>query len=109
MRSAGVTEPAGLVLVGDCMTTPLTRWPDHWAERPSPGPTLRRTLAAAWRPRRRLDGVIAPTPGEVRPPTSPGGRPRHRTPITSLVMNGILRQIWLAVRPITAQQRFLWW
>lgn len=24
-------------------------------------------------------------------------------------MNGILRQIWLAVRPITAQQRFLWW
>jgi hypothetical protein len=24
-------------------------------------------------------------------------------------MNEILRQVWLAVRPITAQQRFLWW
>jgi hypothetical protein len=24
-------------------------------------------------------------------------------------MMGILRQVWLAVRPITAQQRFLWW
>jgi hypothetical protein len=24
-------------------------------------------------------------------------------------MSGILRQVWLAVRPITAQQRFLWW
>jgi hypothetical protein len=24
-------------------------------------------------------------------------------------MNGILRQVWQAVRPVTAQQRFLWW
>jgi hypothetical protein len=24
-------------------------------------------------------------------------------------MSGILRQVWLAVRPVTAQQRFLWW
>src|SRR5919112_5949922 len=24
-------------------------------------------------------------------------------------MSGILREVWLAVRPVTAQQRFLWW
>lgn len=41
--------------------------------------------------------------------TSLGGRSRHGAAVASLAMNGIFRQVWLAVRPITAQQRFLWW
>src|SRR5215216_6688922 len=25
------------------------------------------------------------------------------------IMSGFVRQVWLAVRPVTQQQRFLWW
>ncbi len=41
--------------------------------------------------------------------TALGGRSRHRAAIASLAMSEVFRQVWLAVRPVTAQQRFLWW
>src|SRR5262245_66243891 len=41
--------------------------------------------------------------------TSLGGRSPREAVVASLTMSGILRQTWRAARPITAQQRFLWW
>jgi len=41
--------------------------------------------------------------------TSLGGRSPYGAVIASLAMSEIFRQVWLAVRPVTAQQRFLWW
>src|SRR2546430_2699313 len=49
------------------------------------------------------------TPGGVRRVTSLGGRSPYGATVVCLAMSGILRQVWLAVRPITGQQRFLWW
>ncbi|MCZ7456231.1 hypothetical protein [Streptomyces sp. WMMC940] len=41
--------------------------------------------------------------------TSLGGRPLSGSAIASSAMYVVLRQVWSAVRPVTAQQRFLWW
>ena len=64
----------------------------------------------------RLGPVLAPVAGRGGlPPEGYGERPlrgdvaRRRARHSVPAMSEILRQVWLAVRPITAQQRFLWW